>query len=627
MAGYGDANRRFQSPGPGYTWNEKTQQWDPPAPPPPPPGGTTGAGDSVSYTKPGEYTSDAAPGQPAPFAGNPSIEQDDARNFDPKTAVANDVAEARRKRDEMLRNYEGYKPREAPQADTPTLGPAALAGGTTVGPAATPTAPKVGPVAGATAARATAPTPIAAPTIGTTTINPVERYSASTIGATTLDKDPQAQIRERQLALLNQLEAQAAGTAGPSAAELLAKKTSDEAISSQAALAGATSGYQSIAAMRGAAKQMASLQQQNVLNTGMIRAKEQMDARQQLLQGLEGARGTDVTVASKEADIAAARNMKQAELEQAAAAGNAAAVNELNRRNAELEADRKKSEAAMTLDANKSNQDTSTKVELTNATNETNVNVTNAGAQNRLTELQAQIDAQNGIATAQQLNEMEKLRATINADREKFNATQINDFAKTQAGMQLQTGLANLNAQLTSRGLDDAQKESLLRAYLENQRVAIGWDTTMAGLGAGKDMAWIQFTQQLIGGLISGGSSVAAAGATAGPAAAAASDRRVKTDVKALLDHYDSDGGKDEVGELLDNLRAYTYRYKDPKAPGQAPGQRFGIMAQDLEKSPMGASIVIDDGGVKKIDTAQAVGILLAAQARMHGRMKKLERR
>ena len=29
-------------------------------------------------------------------------------------------------------------------------------------------------------------------------------------------------------------------------------------------------------------------------------------------------------------------------------------------------------------------------------------------------------------------------------------------------------------------------------------------------------------------------------------------------------------------------------RYKDPSAPGAMPGQRLGVMAQDLEKSPLG---------------------------------------
>lgn len=47
----------------------------------------------------------------------------------------------------------------------------------------------------------------------------------------------------------------------------------------------------------------------------------------------------------------------------------------------------------------------------------------------------------------------------------------------------------------------------------------------------------------------------------------------------------------------------YAYRYKNPGSPGAAPGVRYGPMAQDLEQTPAGASVVGEKGGRKFIDT------------------------
>lgn len=78
--------------------------------------------------------------------------------------------------------------------------------------------------------------------------------------------------------------------------------------------------------------------------------------------------------------------------------------------------------------------------------------------------------------------------------------------------------------------------------------------------------------------------------------------------------------------QMLDGLQPYAFNYK-PGA-GEDPGQRrFGIMAQDLEKSPMGASIVTDTPTGKMVDNKHATGVLLAASADMNDRLKALEGR
>jgi hypothetical protein len=71
----------------------------------------------------------------------------------------------------------------------------------------------------------------------------------------------------------------------------------------------------------------------------------------------------------------------------------------------------------------------------------------------------------------------------------------------------------------------------------------------------------------------------------------------------------------DNVKAMLDHLHAYTYRYKDPDAPGAAPGRRMGVMAQDLERSPIGKQFVRDTPNGKMVDYGQAAGAMMAGLA------------
>ena len=92
------------------------------------------------------------------------------------------------------------------------------------------------------------------------------------------------------------------------------------------------------------------------------------------------------------------------------------------------------------------------------------------------------------------------------------------------------------------------------------------------------------------------------------------SDENLKTDV--------SDGGSD-IDEMLGKLAAKTYRYKDEAKHGE--GKRAGILAQDLQKSPMGAAVVIHTPDGLALDPGKAISAALAATARLHERMSNLE--
>ncbi len=73
----------------------------------------------------------------------------------------------------------------------------------------------------------------------------------------------------------------------------------------------------------------------------------------------------------------------------------------------------------------------------------------------------------------------------------------------------------------------------------------------------------------------------------------------------------------------MDSLTSYKYHYKKPEKHGE--GQHYGVMAQDLEKTPEGSAMVEDTPEGKKVDYGQGFGTLLAAMADVHRRVKDLE--
>lgn len=82
-----------------------------------------------------------------------------------------------------------------------------------------------------------------------------------------------------------------------------------------------------------------------------------------------------------------------------------------------------------------------------------------------------------------------------------------------------------------------------------------------------------------------------------------------------------------EVNDMMDSLEPKKYQYKNPELPGSAPGTRYGILAQDLEKSSLGKTLVKNTEHGKMVDTVQGFGAVLAAQAELNRRLKKLEKK
>lgn len=83
---------------------------------------------------------------------------------------------------------------------------------------------------------------------------------------------------------------------------------------------------------------------------------------------------------------------------------------------------------------------------------------------------------------------------------------------------------------------------------------------------------------------------------------------------------------KQPVRSFLDNLQAYSYKYKEPDRPMRGRGEHISVMAQDLEKSQLGRQMVKDTPEGKVVDYAKGYAFILAAQADLNKRLKKMEK-
>lgn len=80
---------------------------------------------------------------------------------------------------------------------------------------------------------------------------------------------------------------------------------------------------------------------------------------------------------------------------------------------------------------------------------------------------------------------------------------------------------------------------------------------------------------------------------------------------------------------FLDSMKPYTYRYKDPtNEPTDAPtgGHYLGVMAQNVERSPTGDTIVKDTPRGKMLEGGALMSGLAAGVGRLHERLSMLEK-
>lgn len=231
------------------------------------------------------------------------------------------------------------------------------------------------------------------------------------------------------------------------------------------------------------------------------------------------------------------------------------------------------------------------------------------------------VQRQAGNAMAQQTSQAQMARggnAAMAARNAARNSANIGTNAAGQASIaQLQDQQA---AQGQLSGLLNAQRGQDIQVAGANQQSQLAQQQQQLGALAqmlGVDQAELQAAMAkantnaadkgMLGSLLEVGGKVGAA---------AASDRNLKTDIIEEIGT--------EVDELLAELTPKTYRYKDEK---HGEGVRVGIMAQDLERSALGRTIVISTPEGKMLDVPKALSLALAAVARLDARVRELEQR
>lgn len=510
---------------------------------------------------------------------------------------------------------------------------------------------------------AAAPT-VQAPTIDGTTVGAVDPITGQRVDTTQAE-----QVRAQQLGLAGSLNDVIAGRA-PSVAELQLGRALQENINNQRGLQAANSGGGNYGlAARAAAQQIAQLNAKAASDAAILRATEGATARSQLGQVLDQARGTDVATATTNANLG-----------QAAQVQNQNTRTDIVKTQAQLDAERRAlaatqglaastTNATNTIDVNKTNVANANDVALknasldltgqtTNAANKLTTNQVNAAAlndaaaRNAANSLTAQTsNASNELdankSTAQLLLEASKSNAANDLTAQSTNSANQLDASKSTASLLLDANKATsanqlaaatatsanqqeadkTNAATTNNALqyntglinatDQANAERLLsQEQIENTKAQQQVQNEINARAVEGNIANQQASNQIAATAEQNRADAAriSAASTFG-ASLIASDKRVKTDVRPEHD--------DEIEAMLRAIGGLkSFKYKGSSAPQE------GVMAQDLEKSRAGRTLVTENPqGVKQVDAARAATMSLGVLAALNRRLERLEQR
>jgi hypothetical protein len=257
---------------------------------------------------------------------------------------------------------------------------------------------------------------------------------------------------------------------------------------------------------------------------------------------------------------------------------------------------------------------------------------------------QADLDQVRNLSIQQANLQRVITKANLDRDVELANLDTLRQKALAQGRIDVAVALANLekditlsktNAQLalSSRALDDALalanyqgemaleglevKIDLAEMELDVKKAIAdaGYETQekIALLNADTQMAIAHLNASAAKYAVGSEERAAIIGAIGVVIAAGISDYRLKTDINELQEEESL--SLKQIDELLTILTPYTFQYKDQT---YGAGKRFGIMAQDLEKSDVGKQFVIDTPVGKMVDFGKMMGLIVASQAYLH---------
>ena len=237
--------------------------------------------------------------------------------------------------------------------------------------------------------------------------------------------------------------------------------------------------------------------------------------------------------------------------------------------------------------------------------------------QRNLQDLQVAAQAdQNKMAALQQIGQLGGNIRGQDYAQEQAKAQAANEILRFNAGQMQRTNEINTGYRndAASRNLGESQRISDANTGIKNQQQQNN-----------NGLAQQDFENKLrkAGGIASGQKGLAEVYGQQGAnntkifgsgtqAAAMASDERLKKEIEDF-----------NPSSFLDSLTGKSWNYKDPEKFGS--GRVNGVMAQDLEKTPEGASLVEDTPEGKMVDYGKGFGTILGSMADMHQRLKKVE--
>ncbi len=215
------------------------------------------------------------------------------------------------------------------------------------------------------------------------------------------------------------------------------------------------------------------------------------------------------------------------------------------------------------------------------------------------------------------------------------NATGLANVTGQMAGneielakMDVQTGMANMDAYLKKYGIDAQLKQSdvenLRGVNVELQKLGeqaresdVDALLKKYGIDQNTTVALKQIAQSgkltlkdVVGGIFGAGAAVAGGLATK-------SYRRSKYAI------HDPD--LRDLEDFLGKSKGQFYKYRDPSAPGQRRGLNFGPMAQSLAKSKIGATVVYEGKDGLYVDTQRLALADHAALAALAAEVKAMK--
>lgn len=498
---------------------------------------------------------------------------------------------------------------------------------------------------------------------------------------TAIDRGDSDEIRRLQLGSIQGLQGAIDGT-DPSVAAIMLRQATDRNAANQFALAASASGQNSGNALRQAQINAAELNQQAIGQQALLRAQEIATARGQMVGALQGTRESDIGLAGQQANLTQqiklanagftnTQNMTQAQLDQAIQLANAGFKNTATTTQAQLDAAQKALNVSQMNAVNTANADRGLAASTTNAQLAQQVELANAGAQNNTSQVNAQLanatgianagnQTQASVATANNQTSANNTSASLAAAIAQSNARNQLDLQTTQAKLAQEASLANaanaLSADTTNSTLAQA-----LNVYNAGQANAAATTNAnnLTGVSQSNAANQVSTNSQNITGQQNTASNTLRAQEIAAQAAAAAASaqsqaisanaaaRNANTSAAAQTWQQNVDTAKgiytiatsderakkntraadSDTQDLLRALRAVNFEYKNPSAPGSAPGPQFGILAQDLERSAAGKTLVRETPYGKGVDTSRAVLAALAGLSNINRRLEAVENR